>query len=60
MKHHHHFYDTHDQPALLVHDHDYTNVRHVELAIPHGLPIYWDHDEDLDCETIIAALPPGK
>lgn len=50
MIHHHHFYDKHDQPAILVHSHEYTNVRYIEDSVPKGCPIYWDH-EGTDCET---------
>lgn len=43
-KHHHHFYDEFDNPAILVHAHVYTNVRHVTASIPDGMPVYWDHE----------------
>lgn len=48
MIHHHHFYDKHDQPAILVHWHEYSDVRHVEDSVPEGCPIYWDHEGE-DC-----------
>lgn len=51
MIHHHHFYDKHDQPAILVHGHDFEDVRHLEDSVPEGCPIYWDHEGE-DCNGI--------
>ncbi len=42
-EHHHHFYDEHDNAAVLTHNHDYITVEHATASIPAGMPIYWDH-----------------
>jgi len=49
MLHHHHYYDENDKPAVIEHDHPCETVRHIEKAVPDGLPIYWDH-EGTNCE----------
>ena len=53
MIHHHHFYDEHNSPAILVHDHDFENVRHVTISIPDWMPVYWDHEGE-DCDGLTA------
>jgi hypothetical protein len=47
-RHHHHYYDETDAPAILAHDHEYENLRHVVPELGSGKAIYWDHEGD-DC-----------